>query len=54
MEYQQFIQRKRHSLGDHGFEPMWMPKCAFDFQQFIIEKAVRKGRIGIFANTEQE
>jgi hypothetical protein len=28
-----------------------MPDCAFDFQQHIITKAVRKGRIGMFADT---
>jgi hypothetical protein len=28
-----------------------MPECAFDYQQHIITKAVRKGRIGVFADT---
>jgi hypothetical protein len=28
-----------------------MPDCAFDFQKAIIEKSVRKGRIGVFADT---
>lgn len=28
-----------------------MPDCAFDFQKHIIDKALRKGRIGIFADT---
>lgn len=51
MNYQEFIRAKKHSLGDHGFALNWMPECAFDFQQAIIEKAVRKGRIGIFADT---
>lgn len=51
MEYKDFINNKRHTLGDHGFEPIWMPDNAFDFQQHIINKAVRKGRIGIFADT---
>lgn len=49
--YQQFVNSKRHTLGDHGFEPVWMPEGAFDFQQNIIQKAVRKGRIGVFADT---
>lgn len=51
VDYQQFIQSKKHTLGDHGFDPVWMPDCAFDFQQHIITKAVRKGRIGVFADT---
>lgn len=51
MNYQDFIASKRHSLGDHGFEPKWMPEGAFDFQEAVIAKAVRKGRIGLFADT---
>lgn len=51
MNYQEFIASKRHSLGDHGFEPIWMPESAFDFQEAVITKAVRKGRIGLFADT---
>lgn len=51
MSYLDFISSKQHSIGDFGFDPKWMPEGAFDFQQHIIEKAVRKGRIGIFADT---
>lgn len=51
MSYAEFLQKKRHTTDNYGFEPVWMPDCAFDFQQHIIEKAVRKGRIGIFADT---
>lgn len=51
MDYATFINSKRHTLGEYGFDPVWMPDCAFDFQQHIISKAVRKGRIGVFADT---
>ena len=51
MDYQTFINSKRHTLGEYGFDHVWMPDCAFDFQQHIITKAVRKGRIGVFADT---
>ena len=51
MEYSAFIQSKRHSLGSHGFDPVWMPDRAFDFQQHIITKAVQKGRMGLFCDT---
>jgi len=51
MEYSEFINSKRHTLGNFGFEPVWMPDSAFDFQQHIITKAMRKGRIGKFADT---
>lgn len=51
MDYDAFVASKRHTLGSFGFDPSWMPSCAFDFQKAIIEKAVRKGRIGVFADT---
>ena len=51
MDYAEFLNSKRHSIGNFGFDPVWMPDSAFDFQQHIITKAARKGRIGIFADT---
>ena len=51
MSYAEFINAKRHTSGSFGFEPVWMPDSAFDFQQAIITKAIQKGRIGIFADT---
>ena len=51
MNYDDFLGRKKHSTSNYGFDPVWMPKSAFDFQEHIIEKAVRKGRIGMFADT---
>ena len=51
MNYEEFLKRKTHSTGNYGFDPVWMPDSAFDFQRNIIEKAVRKGRIGMFADT---
>lgn len=51
MNYQEFLKSKQHSIGNFGFEPNYIPSIAFDFQQAIIEKAVRKGRIAIFADT---
>lgn len=51
MEYLEFIEKKKHSIGNSGFEANFIPDMAFDFQKFIIEKAVKKGRIAIFADT---
>ena len=50
-EYEIFIQSKRHLTGEFGFEPLYVPDMGFDFQNYIIEKAVRKGRMAIFADT---
>jgi len=51
MNYQEFISNKKHSIGNHGFNPVWMPDSAFDFQKFVINKSLIKGRIGMFADT---
>lgn len=51
IDYTEFISKKKQLLGSFGFEPNFMPESAFDFQKYIIEKAVNKGRVGIFADT---
>lgn len=51
MEYEEFINSKKHTSGKYGFSPIWMPEKIFDFQEHIINKALEKGRIGIFADT---
>lgn len=51
MEYTEFLQSKRHLLGNFGFDATFFPDCAFDFQKYVIEKAVKKGRIALFLDT---
>lgn len=51
MNYEQFLQNKRHSIGEFGFEANYIPDMAFDFQRHVIEKSVRKGRIAVFLDT---
>ena len=51
MNYLEFLESKKHLLGEFGFTPNYFPDIAFDFQKHIIEKAVRKGRIAVFADT---
>lgn len=51
MSYQKFLESKRHLIGNFGFEPNYYPDIAFDFQKAIIERAIKKGRIGVFADT---
>jgi len=50
-EYKEFLERKRHSVGNFGFEPDWFPDCSFDFQRHIIQWALKKGRAAMFADT---
>jgi len=51
MDYNDFLETKKHLIGDFGFEPNFIPNCAFDFQRYIIEIAVKKGRMAVFADT---
>lgn len=51
MDYKDFLENKKHSIGNFGFESNYIPDMAFDFQKFIIEKSIRKGRIAVFADT---
>ena len=37
--------------GNFGFDCNFVPEMAFDFQAHIIEKAINKGRVGVFADT---
>jgi superfamily II DNA or RNA helicase len=48
--YAEFLDRKLHTGADHGFDPVFMPPQLFDFQQALVEWAVRKGRAAIFAD----
>lgn len=50
-DYQSFLMSKRHQYENQGFEPIWLPDIAFDFQSEISTRSIRKGRIGVFADT---
>lgn len=51
MDYKEFIENKKHSIGNSGFKATWFPDIAFDFQQYIIDKSIQKGRIANFLDT---
>jgi hypothetical protein len=51
MEYKEFLNNKKHLLGEFGFQPNYIPDMAFDFQREIITKACIKGRMAVFADT---
>lgn len=48
MTYRGFIDGKTHLAGEFGFAPTFMPVGAFDFQQSMIDYAVRRGRAALF------
>jgi len=51
MDYQKFLENKKHSIGNFGFEADYIPNIAFDFQKYVIEKAILKGRTACFLDT---
>lgn len=51
MDYQTFLENKKHSIGNFGFKANYIPDIAFDFQKFVIEKAILKGRSAVFLDT---
>lgn len=51
MDYEEFIRSKSHKLTDGGFEPIFVPKMAFDFQKYVIEKSCKRGRNANFLDT---
>jgi DNA modification methylase len=52
MEYKQFLESKRKSFIESGFEieESKLNKNLFDFQRFIVKTALKKGRFAIFAD----
>lgn len=50
-EYEQFLMAKSQLGGNHGFEPLFMPDFLFDFQKYLIQWSLMKGRSAMFADT---
>lgn len=48
--YADFLDRRRQLASAGGFEPTHVPDHLFDFQQTLVEFAVRQGRAGLFAD----
>lgn len=46
--YLEFLTRKKQGAVYHGFEPIWLPDCMFEFQRLLTEWAIRKGRAALF------
>lgn len=48
MDYNNFILQKSQAYSDSGFKPIWMPDFLFDFQKYLVEWALKKGRCALF------
>jgi hypothetical protein len=49
-DYRSFLARKSQLDAGSGFAPNWMPDFLFDFQSFLVDWAIRKGRAAVFAD----
>lgn len=49
--YQKFLEQKRHSVQDHGIEPIWIPDTMFPHQKHVTEMSIRRGRFANFLDT---
>lgn len=49
-KYDEFLLEKSQLSGMFGFDPLWVPNFLFDFQKYLVEWAIRKGRAAIFAD----
>lgn len=49
--YLKFIESKRHSVINHGIEPNYLPDKMFDYQKYVSEYAIKKGRCAVFLDT---
>lgn len=50
MTYEQFLERKKHSIEPSGFEATNLNTHLFDFQRYIVSRALRQGKFAIFAD----
>lgn len=51
MKYNEFLNRKKHSNNEYGFEPNYSPDFLFDFQKYTLEYMLKKGRCAVFLDT---
>ncbi len=51
MNYKKFLESKKQMSGNFGFKPLWMPDSLFDFQKYLVEWSLKKGRFANFADT---
>ena len=50
-DYLEFIETKKHSSIDYGLSPVYIPDCLFDYQKYVAEYAIKKGRCAVFLDT---
>ena len=51
MKYSEFLESKKHTSNNYGFNPNITNDDMFDFQKYVLEYAVKKGRCAVFLDT---
>ena len=51
MNYDEFIENKRHTPSKFGITPKFMPPGMFDYQEYVTRYAIEKGRCAVFLDT---
>ncbi|NIV12859.1 MAG: DEAD/DEAH box helicase [Aliifodinibius sp.] len=51
MKYEEFLKQKRHTAINYGIDPTYIPDQMFDFQKYVSEYAIKKGRCAVFLDT---
>lgn len=51
MNYQDFLAAKQHSSINFGIEPNFIPDSMFDYQKYVSDLAIKKGRCAVFLDT---
>lgn len=50
-DYELFLEGKKHSQVDYGIKPNFIPDAMFDYQKYVSEYAIKKGRCAVFLDT---
>jgi len=51
MNYEEFLKNKSQLSQDFGIKPTFIPDKLFDFQKYVTEYAIKKGRCAVFLDT---
>lgn len=51
LDYNNFLETKRHSSSDYGIKPIWIPDTMFDFQAHVADLGIRRGRFANYLDT---
>ena len=50
-KYQEFLELKKHTSSNYGIEQNYFVDTMFDFQNYVTEYAIKKGRCAVFLDT---